>query len=77
MWAGTKDAWDANEALGSGGSFFTNAGYFKNKGYTLTITYSDGGTEKYIYVIGAPSDRFVERIENTLNPGTGVSKCPV
>jgi len=47
--------------------------YALNGGYTVTMTYADGGKEQFKYIIGIPA---LIPVPNTLVPGTGTSNCP-
>lgn len=51
-------------------------GYAADGGYTLTITYSDGGTEKFKVIMMNGSGDLSEPLPGTLVAGTGVSQCP-
>ncbi len=47
--------------------------YGMNGGYTVTMTYADGGTEQFKYQVTVS---LLTPVENSLVPGTGVSACP-
>ena len=49
-------------------------GYAADKGYTVTITFSDGGTEQYKFKIGGSIE--LTQLTGTLVTGSGTSKCP-
>ena len=50
--------------------------YRVNEGYTITITFSDGGTEQYKYALLSPSADLLRVVPNSLKPGDGKSRCP-
>ncbi|MCV2368620.1 hypothetical protein [Roseateles oligotrophus] len=58
------------------GHFDKALGYAINKGYTIEMTFSDGGTEQYKYIAGSPSVARMERVAGTLKQGNGQSRCP-
>jgi hypothetical protein len=56
-------------------SLLTSIAYGANGGLEVTMTFSDGGTEVYIVVIGVSAE--LTKKSGSLVQGDGVSKCPV
>ncbi len=56
-------------------NWLTIYGYGKENGYTVTVSYADGGTEQFTFRYNSGNGDLVRK-EGTLKPGTGQSKCP-
>lgn len=67
---------DRNLASVTPGGLLEKYGAAANGGYTVTITYADGGQEQFKYYTPLAGTAAFQRIDGTLKPGTGTSKCP-